>query len=231
MVQLLTLLKQGMLSALLDVDNAVYMTSIVKNLPFPKQQQAIVWGLFAEFIGRIAMISLFGALFRENKVLFTLLGVKFTPDSISLFIAGSFLLYKSSGDLYDFLTNREQPQQLKMAEASFLRLMGEITVVSLTLSIDTIIVVSARASDFSSIIVIFLISAIIRLFSLEKLAQFTQKYSSINIVILIFMILIGFELFLEGIWFKFPEEIFNAVIVLAIVVAVFDQHRRSQLNR
>ena len=44
------------------------------------------------------------------------------------------------------------------------------------------------------------------------------------------MIIIGFELFLEGLWFNFPEEIFNAVMVMAIVVAVIDQHRRSQLN-
>ena len=108
--------------------------------------------------------------------------------------------------------------------------MIEITVVCLILSIDTIIVVYARAADFTSIIVIFLISAIIRLFSLEKLTQFIQKYSSMNIVICIFMILIGFELFLEGFWFNFPEEIFNAVMIMAIVVAIIDQHRRSQLN-
>ncbi len=49
-----------------------------------------------------------------------------------------------------------------------------------------------------------------------------------NIVILIFLILIGFELFLEGFWFKFPEEIFNTVMVLAIIVAIIHQRRRSQ---
>ncbi len=215
---------------MLDVDNAVYVTSRIKNLPFQKQRQAIVWLLFVEFIGRVVFISVFGSFLRANKVLFTLLGVNFTPDSVSLFIAGSFLLYKSSGDLYEFLTKREQPQQLQLREESFLSLMVEITVVNLILSIDTIIVVYARAEDFTSIIVIFLISAIIRLFSLEKLTQFIQKYSSMNIVICIFMILIGFELFLEGLWFKFPEEIFNAVMVMAIAVAVIDRRRRSQLN-
>ena len=215
---------------MLDVDNAVYITSRIKNLPFLKQRQAIAWGLFAEFIGRVILISLLGSFLKANEVLFTLWGVNFTPDSISLFIAGSFLLYKSSGDLYEFLTKREQPQQLKHREESFFYLMIEITVVCLILSIDTIIVVYARAADFTSIIVIFLISAIIRLFSLEKLTQFIQKYSSMNIVICIFMILIGFELFLEGFWFNFPEEIFNTVMIMAIVVAIIDQHRRSQLN-
>ena len=227
MVQLLTLLKQGILSTLLDVDNAVYMTSRIKHLSFKKQKQAIIWGLLIEFIGRIALISFLGSLLRENKVLFTLLGVKFTPDSISLFIAGAFLLYKSIGDLHEFLTKQEQPDQLQPLEASFWQIMGEMAIVNLILSIDAIIVISARASDLSSIIFIFAISAIIRLFSLEKLAQFIQKYSSINIFISIFMILVGLELFLQGLWFQFPEEIFNAVMVLAIVLTVIDRRRRS----
>ncbi len=227
MVQLLIVLRQGILSTLLDVDNAIYMTSRIKNLSFKQQRQAIIWGLLIEFISRIAFVSLLGSFLRENKVFFTLVGIQFTPDSISLFIAGSFLLYKSSGDLYDFWTRREQTSQLQPTEASFLRIMVEMAVVNLILSIDAIIVVSARASDFPSIVAIFAISGIIRLFSLEKLAQFIQKYSSINIFISIFMMLIGLELFLQGFWFKFPEEIFNAVMMLAIVLTVIDRRRRS----
>ncbi len=227
MVQILTLLQQGVLATLLDVDNAVYMTSIVEDLQFKKQRQAIMWGIFAEFIGRVALISFLGALLSENKVLFTLLGVKFTPDSLSLFIAGSFLIYKSSRELYEFLTAREKTQQLQLPKASFPRLIVEMTVVNLILSIDTIIVVSTRVLDLSSIIFIFLISAIIRLGAIDKVARLIQKYPSMNTVILIFLILIGFELFLEGLWFKFPEEIFNAVLVLAIIVAIIDRRRRS----
>ncbi len=51
-----------------------------------------------------------------------------------------------------------------------------------------------------------------------------------KIVILMFLIIIGFELFLEGLWFKFPEEILNAVMVLTIIVALVHQHQRSQPN-
>ena len=213
---------------LLDVDTAVYMTSAIEHLQFRKQKQAIMWGLLAEFAGRIGLIGLFYSLFSENETLFTLLGIKFTPDSISLFIAGAFLLYKSSSDLYEFLTSEEKPEQLKLPQVSFPRLMIEMTVVNLMLSIDTIVVVSTRALDFSTIIFLFLVSAMIRLFAIDKLAQFIKKYPSLNIVILIFLILIGFELFLEGLWFQFPEEIFNTVIVLAIIVAIIHQRRRSQ---
>ncbi len=39
MVQLLSVLKQGILSTMLDVDNAVYLTSRIKNLSFSKVRQ------------------------------------------------------------------------------------------------------------------------------------------------------------------------------------------------
>ena len=226
MIQLLNLLQKAMVVTLLDADNAVYMTSAIKHLPFRKQKQAIMWGLLAEFAGRIALVGLFYSLFSENETIFTLLGIKFTPDSISLFIAGTFLLYNGSSELYEFLTSTEKPQEQKLPQVSFLRLMVEMTVVNFLLSIDTIVVVSSRGLDLSSIIFIFLVSAIIRLFAIDKMAQFIRKYPSMKIVILIFVILIGFELFFEGLWFNFPEEIFNTVMILAIIVAIIHQRRR-----
>ena len=66
MVQLLTLLQQGILATLIDVDNAVYMTSAIEHLPFRKQQQAFIWGLFAEFAGRNELIRLFYSLFSAD---------------------------------------------------------------------------------------------------------------------------------------------------------------------
>ena len=154
MIQILTLLKQGVLATLLDLDNAVYMLSKVDNLQFQKQKQAIIWGVTTEFIARIALISFLGSLLSENKVLFTLLGFKFTLNSLVLFIAGSFLIYSSTRELYQLLNDREKIQKLQPPPINFLRLIFEITIVNLLLSIDTIIVVLARVSELFSIIFI-----------------------------------------------------------------------------
>ncbi len=228
MIQLLTLLQKSIAATLLDVDGAFYMTSAIEHLPFRKQRKAIIWGLFAEFVGRVVLISLLYSLLSENKTLFRLFGLKFTLDSISLFIAGAFLLFKNGRELYEFLTGQEKSQQFQFSQVSFPRLMLEMTVVNLIFSIDNIIVLSTRNLDFSSLTFIFVVSAIIRLFAIDKMAQFIHKYPSMKIVMLTFLILIGFELFLEGIWFNFPEEIFNTIMVLAIIVTIIYQRQRPQ---
>ena len=227
MIQFLILLRQSFFVTLLDVDNAIYMTSVLEELPRQKHRQAIAWGILNELIGRICLIGLLGAFLRQNEALFTLFGIEFTPDAISLFIAGSFLIVKSSNELYLYSRNLEGTQQLRRTAEKFPLLMLEMTIVNLILSLDTIIVVASRDLDFPSIIFIFLMSGVIRLFAIDKVATLIDRYPSVNIVILVLLILIGFELFLQGLWFEFPEEIFNVAILLAILIAIVDSRRRS----
>ena len=227
MIQILTLLQQGIVATLLDVDNAIYMTSAIERLPLRQRRKFIIWGLLAEFIGRITLIHFFFSLWSENETLFTFLGIKFTPDSISLFIAGTFLICKSSEELYEFFQGKDEQQQKQLSQVSFFPLMIEATIVNLILSIDTLIVVAAKSPDLSSIISLFLISVIIRSFAIDIIARLIKKYPSINIVTLVFLIIIGVELFLEGFWFKFPEEIFNTVMLVAIIVAFWYQRQRT----
>lgn len=228
-MQFLLLLKQGILAILLDVDGAVYMTSAIEDLPSNQQRKAIQWGLFTEFLGRVALIILVYSLLSENRPLFTFLGIEFTPDSISLFIAGAFLLFKNGTELYEFIiTRQDEARQLQFPQVSFFRLMFEITVVNLILSIDTLIVLLTRKLTVSSIIFLFVFSAIIRLFLIDKMARFIRNYPSVKIIIFMFLILIGFELFLEGFWFSFPEEIFNTLMILAIIATFFHHSRTTQ---
>ena len=228
MIEFLILLRQSFFITLLDVDNAIYMTSMVEGLPQQKHRQVIAWGIFSELAGRIILIGLLGAFLSQNEALFTLFGIDFTPDTISLFVAGSFLIAKSSHELYLYFRNLEGTQQLRRTASNFYLLMLEMTIVNLILSLDTIIVVAARALDLPSIIFIFLVSGLIRLLAIDKVATSIARYPSVNIVILVLLILIGFELLLQGFWFEFPEEIFNAAILLAIVIAIVDSRRRSR---
>ncbi len=228
MISIFALLKKGVISTLLDIDNAIYMTSVIERLPYHQRQKFIIWGLLLEFLGRITLVNFFFSLWSENETFFTFFGIKFTPSSISLFIAGTFLISKSSKELYEFLHNKEDNREPeKIRSTSFTKLMIEATIINMILSIDSIIVVSAKVANLSEIMVIFFISAIIRLLAINKVAGLIRKYPAINIVTLVFLIVIGFDPFLQGFWFYFPEEIFNFVMFLAISYAIYHQKKVS----
>jgi predicted tellurium resistance membrane protein TerC len=228
MAELFFILQQIILALLLDIDNAVYMTSAIRSLSLAEQKKAIAWGLFAEFISRLILIFVLYSLLVKNPTFFSFLGIKFTPDSISLFIVGSFILLKNSKELYNFFTTSLENQQLKSSRISLTNVMVEMVFFNTLFSIDNIIALSLKKVDIPLLICLLLISAIIRLFAIDKMALFIHKYPSLNIVMTIFLILIGMELLLQGFWFSFPEEIFNGVMVLSIITALIYQRQQSR---
>ena len=56
---ILGLLLAGLAITLLDVDNALYMTSVVDHLKPQEQQKAIFWGLLLELAGRLFLLLVF----------------------------------------------------------------------------------------------------------------------------------------------------------------------------
>ena len=104
MSQLLTLLQQSIFITTIDLDNATYTTSAIQPLKPENQKRAIFWSTLIEFVGRLALAGLFLFLTNEDEPLFTLFGIEFTIESISLFGAGVFLLIRNGRELIELCT-------------------------------------------------------------------------------------------------------------------------------
>jgi len=110
MAQLLTLLQLSISVTLLDVDNALYMTSAVDQLSSEHKKRAIRLGLLIEFLARMVMVLTFGFIASGTEVLFELIGIEFTAETISLLAAGIFLFNRSSRELAKFFLGKDDDQ-------------------------------------------------------------------------------------------------------------------------
>ena len=232
MLPLLNMLKLGATTTLLDVDNALYMTSAIDPLPAEKQKKAIFWGLVIEFFARIGLVIIFGYLASGTEPLFVIAGIEFTAETLSLLLAGIFLLFRSSRDLFRFFFDAQDEEEASpelTQEKSFFRLMVEMSLVNALLSIDTVIALtgSALSSDatFAAIVYLLLFSAVVRLFFVRQIALFIKRYPATNIIILTFLTLIGLELIALGLGVHLPEAIFSVVMLTALLVTILYQLR------
>lgn len=227
---LLTLLQQSIFITSIDIDNATYTTGAIQRLKPEQQQSAIFWATCLEFIGRLLLVALFLVLTNEEEPLFTLFGVEFTIDSISLFVAGAFLLISNGRELINFFRTKGVPGEEPHLITSdrFRDVLREMGLVLTILSIDTVLAGLGMATGLLSLILLFLVSAVVRLLFVRQIAAFVRKYPAINIVIFTLLVLIGAELILQGFGPDF-EPIFNTVLVVAIVVAIIYHRRRAQL--
>lgn len=237
MEQLLRLLGLSVTTALLDVDNALYMTSAVDPLPPEEQKRAIFWGLGIEFFVRMGLVLLFGYIANGTEVLFEVFGIEFTAETLSLLAAGIFLLVRSTRDLIRFLLGQDEAESGvdEGQEKSFSRLLLEMSLVNAVLSVDTVIAVTGSAisggTEFGLIVYLLLFSAVIRLLFVRQIASFIKRYPATNIIVLTFLIIIGIELSAQGLGLQVPEPLFNGLILLALIVAIVYQWRFTRPAR
>ncbi len=231
---LLTLLRLGVSTTLLDVDNALYMTAAVDLLSPEEQKRAIRWGLFIEFLARLGLVIIFGFLASGTEVLFEIFGISFTAETLSLLAAGLFLLIRSTRDLVRFFMGEDEsetePKQVQ--EKSFWRLILEMSLVNALLSVDTVIAITGSAigsgAQFGLVVYLLLFSAGVRLLFVREIARFIKRYPATNIIILMFLIVIGLELTAQGLGAKIPEQLFNGLMLLALLATILYQLRYTK---
>lgn len=220
-INILQLLWLGLIATSLDVDNALYMTSQIKALDAKEQKKAIFYGIVLEYVGRIALIVISLYLLSGNQPLFTLSGIHFTAQNIALLFAGAFLFLKSSKELIDFLEGKEEKEEsVSKAGKSFSRLLIEMSIVNIVLSIDTVIAVTGMSKVIIGMAIILSVSSIIRFFFVKQIGKFMEDHPAMNVVITSFLILIGLQLLLQAFNDDLPEMYFNIGLILAVIVQI-----------
>lgn len=228
-MDLLDLLVAGLLVTSLDIDNALYLTAVLDEIEPPQQRRVIFWGLAVEFVGRLAMVWIFGTLFSATTPLFTIGGIPFTVESLALLGAGLFLTVRSARELIAFFRVREETDAAWVATMhSFGRLLLEVSVVSLLLSIDTVVAVAGMTTNVGMVLYLFLFSAVVRFLFVREIARFINRFPGLNILILAFLITIGLELLAQGLSVSVPEPIINSILLGALILAIAYRLRQSR---
>ncbi len=234
MIDILSLLRGGFTITALDVDNALYMTSVLDENPSHQHRRILFWGLFAEFVGRLLLIYFFVKFLNGRDLHFSIFGIQLSLETISLVAAGLFLLIRNGRELIHILLKRndETDSVILNTKSRFLpALILQATIVNLTLSIDTIIAIISAQNEAGWILYLLLFSAVFRYLFVRQIANIIHAYPSLNIIILAFLIIIGMSLILEGIGLDLNEIVVNVIILIAVGLAALNERRRPTISR
>jgi predicted tellurium resistance membrane protein TerC len=103
--------------------------------------------LVIKFFARMGLVILFDYIASGTEVLFEVFGIEFTAETISLLVAGIFLLVRCARDLIRFFLGHDEndPVTAQAQEKSFARLFLEMSLVNAVLSVDTVIAIIGSA--------------------------------------------------------------------------------------
>ena len=196
------------LEIVLGIDNIIFISIATGKLPEEKRKKATQIGLFLAMFLRIALLMGISVLIAMKEAWFTIdlswFSAQITGQSLILLFGGLFLLYKSTTEIREKIEEKgvEEKELGKSATKRFSRVLLQIMLIDLVFSFDSILTAVGMTNGVPGAIYIMVTAVVISVFIMMQFAVpvgiFVNKYPTIQILGLTFLILIGFMLVTEA---------------------------------
>lgn len=200
---LISLITLASLEIVLGIDNVIFVSILMGRLDEKQKLKARRLWMILGITVRISLLMALGWLVANgNKELFGLdingSHIGFNLRNIIMFIGGLFLLYKTVKEIHNKLEGDEHPGEVTSAAASFGSIIGQIVLIDMIFSFDSIITAVGMARHVEVMIVAVIIAMIIMFLFSDKISSFIHKHPTLKMLALAFLLMVGFSLFFEG---------------------------------
>jgi predicted tellurium resistance membrane protein TerC len=200
---LISLLTLTTLEIVLGIDNVIFVSILIGRLAKNQQLRARRIWMVGGITVRILLLLAIGWLVREgNRELFGFdfnnSHFAFTLRNIIMFAGGLFLLYKTVKEIHHKLEGDDEPGHVKANTSSFGAIMGQIILIDMVFSFDSIITAVGLARLVQVMIVAVIIAMVVMFFFADRISGFIHKHPTLKMLALAFLLMVGFSLFFEG---------------------------------
>ena len=216
-ISLLTLIA---LEVVLGIDNIIFISILSGKLPEDRQKKARTWGILLAMILRLGLLAAISVIMKLDKELFSLLGVSISGKDLILILGGLFLIYKSTKEIYHKMEGEHEDQERKISKATFANIIGQILLLDLVFSVDSIITAVGLVSEIWVMYTAVVVSVIVMLIAAGPISNFVNKHPAFKVLALSFLLLIGFTLLIEGFDVHVPKGYVYFAMVFAFMVDV-----------
>ncbi len=197
---LISLLTLTILEIVLGVDNVIFVSIIMGRMPKSQQLNARRIWMVAGIIVRVLLLLALGWLIKQKgKPLFEVFGKGFDIASLVMLAGGLFLIYKTVKEIHHKLEGEDELAQGHAPKpASFGSAIGQIILVDMVFSFDSIITAVGIAKHLEVMIIAVIIAMIIMFMFSQKIADFIGKHPTLKMLALSFLVMVGLVLLVEG---------------------------------
>ncbi len=198
MVSLLTL---TILEVVLGIDNVIFVSIVMGRLAKDKQKRARRIWMITGILVRCGLLVALGWLVANGTTeLFSIFGKGFNLKSLIMLAGGFFLLYKTVKEIHEKLEGEIDGEvgYQKKIPAKFGAVMGQIILIDMVFSFDSIITAVGMARRVEIMVVAVIIAMIIMFLFSERISNFIHKHPTLKMLALSFLVMIGVVLIIEG---------------------------------
>ena len=192
------------LEVVLGVDNVIFISILVGKLPKDQQPRARTLGLAGAMGMRILLLLSLTWIMRLTQPLFHAFDHGFSGRDLILISGGLFLLWKATVEIHEKLEGQEGHASTRVAP-SFAAIIGQIMLLDIIFSLDSVITAVGMASDLAIMITAVVVAVAIMMFSAKTIGDFVMRHPTVKVLALSFLLMIGLALVADGVGFHIPK--------------------------
>ena len=214
------------LELVLGIDNIIFISILVDKLPPKQRERARRIGLAGAMFMRIGLLLVLAWIIGLTEPLFTFFNERISGRDLILILGGLFLLWKSVMEIHQLLEG-EEGERSAAVHASFAAVIGQIMVIDLIFSLDSIITAVGMVPWIEVMVAAVIASVGLMMVFAGPIGRFVSAHPTIKMLALAFLVLIGVLLIAGG----FDHEVPKGYVYFALAFSVSVEMLNIRLRR
>ncbi|QQX86421.1 TerC family protein [Cupriavidus necator] len=217
----------------LGIDNLIFISILTNKLPEAMREKARKIGISLALVMRLGLLATIAFIVKLTEPVFTILGQGLSWRDIILIAGGAFLVWKATREIHHHVSADEEGEENGTAKAvqSFASAIGQILVLDLVFSIDSIITAVGMTEHVQIMFVAVIAAVMAMLFAATPLANFINRNPTIVMLALAFLMMIGMTLIAEGLGTHVPKGYIYTAMAFSAAVEGLNMLARQRRQR
>ncbi|MDF2812230.1 MAG: hypothetical protein K0S56_3261 [Microvirga sp.] len=222
------------MEVVLGIDNLIFISILTNKLPAHQQTKARRIGIGLALVMRLGLLGTIAIIVQLTEPIFTAFGHGFSWRDLILIAGGLFLVWKATKEIHHNVDKDPGPDMFdgKVVQLGFAAAIGQILVLDLVFSIDSIITAVGMTDHVPIMVIAVVVAVTVMLLAAEPLAKFIEANPTVVMLALGFLLMIGMTLIAEGFGAHVSKGyIYAAMAFSALVEGLNMLSRRAREKR
>jgi predicted tellurium resistance membrane protein TerC len=222
------------MEVVLGIDNLIFISILTNKLPEHQRKRGRQIGIGLALILRLGLLGTVAFIVQLTQPVFAVFGHPFSWRDLILIAGGLFLIWKATKEIHHTVDPAPSDDvfEKRSAGITFGAAIGQILVLDLVFSLDSIITAVGMTNDIPVMVIAVVVAVLAMLLAANPLADFIQKNPTIVMLALGFLLLIGTTLIAEGFGAHVPRGYIYAAMAFSTVIEGLNMlTRRAQWRK
>jgi predicted tellurium resistance membrane protein TerC len=221
------------MEVVLGIDNIIFISLVANRLPREQQAKARALGLTLALVFRIGLLLSIKWIVGLKEPLFFIGEYGVSGRGLILMAGGMFLLAKSTSEIFHKVEGEtsELVKEHGAKSVTFSSVILQIVMLDIVFSFDSILTAVGLTDQILIMVMAVIIAMMIMMLFAGPVSNFINKYPSLQILALSFLLLIGFMLVLEGLPEQLSLHVPKGYIYFAVFFSLFVEMINIRLIR